>query len=148
MGHAYGPNETAAVFRSWRWREDVQKVLFKDNKTGAIGPYFDPSNPHVLFARSITRRSAIPGPQSAAGPAAACKIQRRCATWKRLEGHGLPSGVLRTNCVSVSGADRIASTPSSRRKRAHLPERGAGENLQLLNPDHRFTQRACISITF
>ncbi|HEY2548726.1 MAG TPA: hypothetical protein VGI46_21805, partial [Candidatus Acidoferrum sp.] len=50
MGHAYGPNEARGVFRSSDGGKTWQKVLFKDNKTGAIDLTFDPSNPHILFA--------------------------------------------------------------------------------------------------
>src|SRR5215467_1896587 len=50
LGHAYGPNEARGVFRSNDGGKTWLKVLFKDNKTGAIDLVFDPNNPHILFA--------------------------------------------------------------------------------------------------
>src|SRR5437870_11112682 len=50
LGHAYGPNEMRGVFRSNDGGKTWSKVLFKDNKTGAIDLVFDPNNPHILFA--------------------------------------------------------------------------------------------------
>ena len=50
LGHAYGPNTERGVFRSADGGKTWQKVLYKDDKTGAIDVGFAPSNPHILFA--------------------------------------------------------------------------------------------------
>src|SRR5689334_10414823 len=50
LGHAYGPNEERGVFRTTDGGATWQKVLFRDNKTGAIDVVFDPNNPNTLFA--------------------------------------------------------------------------------------------------
>src|SRR5262249_41929748 len=44
LGHAYGPNEERGIFRSLDGGATWQKVLYKDNKTGAIDVVFDPNN--------------------------------------------------------------------------------------------------------
>src|SRR5882724_1663203 len=44
LGHPYGPNEERGVFRSTDGGESFQKVLYKDENTGAIALAFDPSN--------------------------------------------------------------------------------------------------------
>src|SRR5580704_17806857 len=67
MGHAYGPNETRGVFRSADGGKTWQKVLFKDNKTGAIDLTFDPSNPHILFA-SLYESQRYPWTAVSGGP--------------------------------------------------------------------------------
>ena len=105
MGHAYGPNEMRGVFRSADGGKSWQKVLFKDNKTGAIDLTFDPSNPHILFA-ALYEAQRYPWTAVSGGPGSGLyKSTDDGATWKRLEGHGLPSGVLGRIGVSVSGAD-------------------------------------------
>src|SRR5881396_1739442 len=49
LGHPYGPNEERGVFRSTDGGETFQKVLYKDENTGAIALAFDPSNPQTIY---------------------------------------------------------------------------------------------------
>ena len=50
LGHPYGPNEERGVFRSTDGGETYQKVLYKDQDTGAIALGFDPSNSQTIYA--------------------------------------------------------------------------------------------------
>ena len=50
LGHAYGANEERGLFRTTDGGATWQKVLYKDNKTGAIDVVFDPNNSSTLFA--------------------------------------------------------------------------------------------------
>src|SRR5579859_1637440 len=50
LGHAYGPNSERGIFRTRDGGKTWEKVLYLDDRTGAIEVVFDPSNPHVLFA--------------------------------------------------------------------------------------------------
>jgi photosystem II stability/assembly factor-like uncharacterized protein len=49
LGHPYGPNEERGVFRSTDGGETFQKVLYKDENTGAITLQFDPSNSQAVY---------------------------------------------------------------------------------------------------
>src|SRR6185369_11477597 len=49
LGHPYGANEERGVFRSSDGGERWQKVLYKDENTGAIALAFDPKNPKVIY---------------------------------------------------------------------------------------------------
>jgi photosystem II stability/assembly factor-like uncharacterized protein len=143
MGHAYGPNETRGVFRSSDGGKTWQKVLFKDNKTGAIDLTFDPSNPHVLFA-ALYEAQRYPWTAVSGGPGSGLyKSNDDGATWKRLEGHGLPSGILGRIGVSVSGADgnRVYAIIEAEKGGIYRSD-DAGDSWQLLTGDHRYTQRA------
>ncbi|MGB6669404.1 MAG: hypothetical protein WBE73_13735, partial [Candidatus Acidiferrum sp.] len=143
MGHAYGPNEMRGVFKSSDGGKSWQKVLYKDTKTGAIDLTFDPSNPHTLFA-ALYEAQRYPWTAIGGGPGSGLyKSTDDGATWKRLEGHGLPSGVLGRIGVSVSGADgnRIYAIIEAEKGGIYRSE-DAGETWNLINPDHRFTQRA------
>src|ERR1051326_4843875 len=49
LGHPYGPNEERGVFRSSDGGENWQKVLYKDENTGAIALAFDPRDPKIIY---------------------------------------------------------------------------------------------------
>jgi photosystem II stability/assembly factor-like uncharacterized protein len=50
LGHPYGPNEERGLFRSTNGGESWQKVIYKDENTGASDVEIDPSNPDVVYA--------------------------------------------------------------------------------------------------
>ena len=50
LGHPYGANEQRGVFRTTDGGTSWQKVLYKDENTGAIALEFDPKNPDIIFA--------------------------------------------------------------------------------------------------
>jgi photosystem II stability/assembly factor-like uncharacterized protein len=50
LGHPYGANEERGVFRSSDGGETWQKVLYKDENTGAVDLAFDPHSPDTIYA--------------------------------------------------------------------------------------------------
>jgi len=50
LGHPYGPNAERGVFRSLDGGQTFQKVLYKDEHTGATDLAFDPRNPQNVYA--------------------------------------------------------------------------------------------------
>jgi photosystem II stability/assembly factor-like uncharacterized protein len=50
LGHPYGPNQERGVFRSLDGGRTFQKVLYKDEDTGASDLLFDPGNPNTIYA--------------------------------------------------------------------------------------------------
>ena len=143
LGHAYGPNEMRGVYRSSDGGKNWQKVLYKDPKIGAIDLVFDPANPRILFA-ALWEAQRTPWSLTSGGPGSGLyKSSDGGTTWKRLEGHGLPGGILGRIGVAVSGADssRVYAIIEAEKGGIYRSEDG-GESWHLLNPDHRFTQRA------
>ncbi len=49
-GHPYGSNAERGVFRSTDGGQSFQKVLYKDENTGAADLVFDPSNSQTIYA--------------------------------------------------------------------------------------------------
>jgi photosystem II stability/assembly factor-like uncharacterized protein len=92
LGHPYGPNAERGVFRSKDGGESWEKVLYRDENTGAIAVAFDPNDPDVLYADLWAGRQApweVGG--SFNGPGSGLfKSTDGGATWKRLE-NGLPT---------------------------------------------------------
>jgi photosystem II stability/assembly factor-like uncharacterized protein len=143
LGHAYGPNTERGIFRSTDGGKTWDKVLYKDDKTGGIDIVFDPHNSHVLFA-ALWEANRTPWSLTSGGPGSGLyKSTDGGSTWKRLEGHGLPSGVLGRIGVSVSGGDssRVYALIEAEKGGLYRTD-DAGEHWQLINEDHRFRQRA------
>src|SRR5439155_67363 len=49
-GHPYGPNAERGVFRSTEGGQSFQKVLYKDENSGAADLAFDPTDPQTIYA--------------------------------------------------------------------------------------------------
>src|SRR5712691_5339593 len=143
LGHAYGPNTERGVFRSADGGKTWEKVLYKDDKTGAIDISFDPSNPHILFA-ALWEASRSPWGLTSGGPGSGLyKSTDSGSTWKRLEGNGLPKGLLGRIGVSVSGADgsRVYALIEAEDGGLYRSEDG-GEKWERVNDERGFRQRA------
>src|SRR5262249_990116 len=50
LGHPYGANAERGVFRTTDGGQTWQKVLYKDENTGAIALAFDPANAQTIYA--------------------------------------------------------------------------------------------------
>jgi photosystem II stability/assembly factor-like uncharacterized protein len=143
LGHAYGQNEERGLFRSTDGGATWQKVLYRDSKTGAIDVVFDPNNSNTLFA-SLWEVYRTPWSLNSGGEGSGLyKSTDGGATWKKLEGHGLPGGILGRIGVSVSGADssRVYALIEAKEGGLYRSDDG-GDNWLRLNEDGRLRQRA------
>src|SRR5882762_3209481 len=50
LGHPYGPNPERGVYRSTNGGKTWEKVLYKDENTGAVQVTIDPVNPQIVYA--------------------------------------------------------------------------------------------------
>ena len=94
LGHPYGPNAERGVFRSRDGGRSWQKVLFKDDNTGAIDLAFEPGNPQVIYAALWqTRRTPWHIYPPSSGPGSGLyKSSDGGDTWTQLT-RGLPARV-------------------------------------------------------
>src|SRR5438309_812958 len=143
LGHAFGPNQERGVFRTTGGGKTWAKVLSKDENTGGIDVVFDPHNSNVVFA-ALWQARRQPWFFSSGGPGSGLyRSQDGGATWKRLEGNGLPEGILGRIGISVSGADsnRVYAIIEAKEGGLFRSEDG-GMKWTRVNEDGRFRQRA------
>src|SRR5208282_1226494 len=143
LGHAYGPNTERGIFRTNDGGKTWDKILYKDDKSGAIDLAVDPHNSNVMFA-ALYQIRRTPWSLESGGPGSGLyRSTDGGNSWKHLEGKGLPEGILGRIGVSVSGADpnRVYALIESKESGLYRSDDG-GETWSRVNDDQRLTQRA------
>jgi len=143
LGHAFGPNAERGVFRTADGGKTWQKVLFKDENTGAIDVVFDPHNSSVVYA-SLWQVRRQPWYFNSGGSGSGLyKSIDGGLTWKHLQGGGLPEGNLGRIGIAVSGADSNRVYALIEAKEGGLyRSNDAGNSWSRVNDDERYRQRA------
>src|SRR5271157_1316610 len=122
LGHPYGPNAERGVFRSTDGGENWQKVLYKDEHTGAADLAFDPRNSQIVYAvlwqarQGPWENGAFSGPNSGL-----FKSTDGGNTWNQLTG-GLPT--FAQGAPSGPGRIGIGIAPSDPNRMYALVEAG------------------------
>lgn len=103
MGHVFKSNARRGVFKSINGGKTWRKVLFVNDRTGAIDLVMDPKNPAVLYA-SMWQAYRTPWKLSSGGPGSGLyKTTDGGAHWIDLSRNsGLPRGVLGRMGVAVA----------------------------------------------
>jgi photosystem II stability/assembly factor-like uncharacterized protein len=90
LGHAYGPNKERGVFRSTDGGAHWDRVLFKDENTGAIDLAFKPGDAHTVFAALWQMRRppwSVYPPSN--GPGSGLYVSHDGGThWRQITGNG------------------------------------------------------------
>ena len=144
LGHVYGPNQERGVFRTKDGGKTWQKVLYRDDKTGAVDLILDPSNPRIMYA-ALWEFFRTPYSLSSGGPGCGLfKSTDGGDTWNEISrNRGLPRGMLGKIGVAVSPAkhDRVWAIIEAKDGGVFCSDDG-GETWRRVNEERRLRQRA------
>jgi photosystem II stability/assembly factor-like uncharacterized protein len=145
LGHPYGPNEERGIFRSTDGGRTFEKVLYRDENTGAIDVVLDPADPRIVYAALWEARQGPweNGAFSGAG-SGVYKSTDGGTTWRQLTA-GLPAGELLGRAgleVAASNPKRLYAITGTKKESGGLYRSDdAGETWQRVNDDERLWGR-------
>ena len=104
FGHEWGPNPDRGVFRTTDGGATWKKILFVDDKTGAIDLVMEPGNPRVLYAALWEARRYPWELVSGGGGSGIYRTTDGGDTWKKLT-KGLPEGPFGRIAIAAAPSD-------------------------------------------
>jgi photosystem II stability/assembly factor-like uncharacterized protein len=144
LGHPYAAHPERGVFRSNDGGQSWEKVLFRNDSTGAVDLVIDPGNPDVLYAGMWQVYRTAWGMYSGGPGSGLFKSTDGGSTWTELTRNpGLPKGIWGKVGVSVSGADpnRVYAIIEADSGGVFRSD-DAGATWTLVNSERRLRQRA------
>jgi photosystem II stability/assembly factor-like uncharacterized protein len=148
QGHPYGPNQERGVFRSLDGGKTFEKVLYKDENTGAADLVMDPANPQILFAALWAARVAPweirSGESFVIQGSGLYKSTDGGSTWREIT-KGLPGAGDKLGRIGIaiapSNPKRMYLTLEADKEPGIYLSDDAGESWQHVNEDHRIGGR-------
>ncbi len=106
MGHVFVSDPDRGVFKSTDGGKTWNKILFVDDKTGAIDLVMDPNNSNVLFV-AMWQAQRTPWSLSSGGPGSGLyKSTDAGAHWTNItQSPGLPGGVIGRIGIGLTGSN-------------------------------------------
>lgn len=145
LGHPYGPNPERGVYRTTDGGKNWEKVLYKDENTGAIQVTIDPKTPNIIYADLWAGRQgpwengAWEGPESGL-----FKSTDGGTTWMKLT-KGLPTfadGLGRIGfCVAASNPNRMYACVDAAKGGGVYKSDDGGQSWNQENIDQRLWDR-------
>ncbi|MBM4167183.1 MAG: glycosyl hydrolase [Ignavibacteria bacterium] len=144
FGHVFGANKERGVFRSNDGGKNWQKILFKNDSTGAVDIEIDPNNARIIYA-ALWQAYRNPWSMSSGGGGSSLwKSTNGGDTWEEISSSkGLPKGLKGKIGIAVSQAkrDRVWAIVEADEGGLFRSEDG-GKNWTKINDDRRIRQRA------
>ena len=142
LGHPFGPNIERGVFRTTDGGKTWEKVLYKDENTGAIDVAFDPQNANIVFA-ALWQTRRMPWALASGGEGSGLyRSTDGGTTWKHLEEHGLPKGPYgRVGVAVAASSERVYAIIEAKERGGLYRSDDGGETWDLVNGSHSLYQR-------
>ena len=145
LGHPYGPNPERGVYRTTDGGKTWEKVLYKDENTGAVQVTIDPKNSNIVY---VDLWAAQQGPwENAAwqGPESGLyKSTDGGTTWQK-QTNGLPTvaqGLGRIGfCIAPSDPNRLYATVDATELGGVYRSDNAGQSWTRISSDRRLWGR-------
>ena len=145
LGHPYGPNQERGIYRTLDGGKNWERVLYKDENTGAIQVTIDPNNSNIIYADMWAGRQ---GPwENGAWNGKESGLYKSTdggSTWKKLT-TGLPTteqGLGRIGfCIAPSNSNRLYATVDAGKFGGIYRSDDAGESWININADERLWGR-------
>ncbi|HSP64441.1 MAG TPA: hypothetical protein VLQ90_15735, partial [Pyrinomonadaceae bacterium] len=102
LGHLFGPNKERGVYKTTDGGKTWNNVKFIDEDTGFTDLVIDPSDSKTLYAASYQRRRTSSGFNGGGPGSGIWKTTDAGKTWAKLQGNGLPEGLLGRIGIDVS----------------------------------------------
>ena len=101
LGHAFGPNEQRGVLRTHDGGVTWERILYRDDRSGAIDLTTDPDNPRILYA-TLWEALRTPWSLTSGGPGSGIfKSVDGGDSWQEITGNpGLPKGL--KGCLGIT----------------------------------------------
>jgi photosystem II stability/assembly factor-like uncharacterized protein len=144
LGPVFGPSPNRGVFKSTDGGKTWNKVLFRNDTTGAVDLSMDPNNPEVLYAGLWTAYRKPWQLVSGGSGSGIFKSVDGGRTWKELTRNpGMPAGIIGNVGVSVSPANsqRVFAIIEADSGGVFRSDDG-GDTWLRLNGDRNLRQRA------
>ncbi len=141
IGHPYGPNDERGVYRSEDGGQTWKRILFVDDKTGAVDLAPDPHDPQIIYA-SMWQVHRMPWDIDEVGPGSGIyKTTDGGDHWTQLK-DGLPKTDMGKIGLSVSpvNTDRVWATIGGQDGGIYRSD-DAGKTWKLLNNSFEMTSR-------
>ncbi|MDQ6764761.1 MAG: glycoside hydrolase, partial [Verrucomicrobiota bacterium] len=137
-GHPYGPNEERGVFRSIDGGKTFEKVLYRDENTGAADVQIDPAHPEIVYAALWEAREGPWENSSWTGTNGGIfKSTDSGKTWRQLR-NGLPETVVQANIAIAPSAPNVLFAAVAAKEGSKLfRSNDSGENWSIATEDAR-----------
>jgi photosystem II stability/assembly factor-like uncharacterized protein len=145
LGHPYGPNTERGVYRTTDGGKTWDRVLYKDENTGAVQVTIDPKNPNVVYADLWAARQGPWENGEWQGPESGLyKSTDGGTSWQKLT-NGLPTvaqGLGRIGfCIAPSDPNRLYATVDAPELGGVYRSNDAGVTWTRFSDDHRLWGR-------
>lgn len=145
LGHPYGANTERGVYRTTDGGAKWERVLYKDENTGAVQVTIDPNNSNIVYADMWANRLA-PWENGMWGgkESGLYKSIDGGNTWRKLTA-GLPTTDQELGrigfCIAPSNSNRMYATVDAGKMGGIYRSDDAGETWALMNNDGRLWER-------